>query len=117
MAKKNATIEKPEEMSEEDQAELARMEAEELRNKHIAHLIEKLPASCSYDMDEGAIVGRTIQRLTKWGMTDDELGSSMKAIRASCAKHVAERTAARNKRAALKAARMGQSIEDALAKL
>lgn len=97
----------------EDKETKAEREAAE-RKAIIQELIPKLAASCSFDMSKDQIFGRVIERLSGWGVNDDELGGYMKDIRVACEAHVAKRTEEVNLRAAAFAARGRKSIEEVL---
>jgi hypothetical protein len=84
------------------------------RKATISDLIPKLAASCSTDMGKDQIFGRVIERLSKWGANDDEIGEYMKEIRVACEKLAADRLAEHQRKAAILAARKGIQIEDAL---
>jgi hypothetical protein len=83
------------------------------RQARIKGWIHAFANACSYDMSKDAIFGRVVERLTKSGVTDEEIAEHMKGIRAECEAHVIQRNAARDKRAAALIASMkGKTIQD-----
>jgi hypothetical protein len=82
------------------------------RQARIKGWIHAFANACSYDMSKDAIFGRVVERLTKSGVTDEEIAEHMKGIRAECEAHVIQRNAARDKRAAAIASMKGKTIQD-----
>jgi hypothetical protein len=107
MAKRDAASEPIEKSPEEIAAEK--------RAADLAHIISKLPASCSDDMKNGEVFGRCIERLKTWGATDDEVSDNIPGIRKAVDAHVTERDARIADRARQKAVMEAQAIGKSLA--
>lgn len=86
----------------------------ETREAMLLRVIARLPMSCSFDMSNGEIFGRCLERLKTHQLTDEELAWALPYIRKSTDAHTQKRDRAAAAREAARQGRPVKSIEEQL---